>query len=108
MNKTMTDTSNIERIVMRRVRLLRILGLIISTATLAVLTTIASLWGIGKKVWVARVFENAPSDILLAPKFFWAAFLHTSLLVQILSVLTLASLVYLVWEVAQLLRSTIQ
>ncbi|MDE1919530.1 MAG: hypothetical protein KGH56_02400 [Patescibacteria group bacterium] len=97
----MADRSDIERIVMRRVRLIRILGLIISTAVLAALTFIAALWGIGREVWVARVFENAPIDTAYLPSFFLAAFLHTRLIVQVLSVLTLASLIYLISEVAR-------
>ncbi|MFZ3043750.1 MAG: hypothetical protein WA058_01425 [Minisyncoccia bacterium] len=101
MNNTMTNPSDIERIVMRRVHLIRILGLIISTAVLAVFATIAALWGIGKEVWVARIFENAPSRIGDLPNFFIAAFFHTNILVQALVVLTLVSLIYLVREMVR-------
>jgi|SRR3989344_1812756 len=102
MNNTMTDQSDVERIVMRRVRLIRILGLIISTAVLATLTSVAALWGIGREVWVARVFENAPADIAHIPSFFSAAFLHTRLIVQVLAVLTFSSLLYLLSEIVRL------
>ena len=101
----MTNGTSIEQTVMRRVRLIRILTLIISTATLAVLTLIAALWGIGREVWVARIFENAPVDPFDFLNFYIAAFMQTSLVVQILAVLTLASLMYLVVETIRLLAS---
>ena len=96
-----TDTSHIEDVVMRRVRRMRILLLILSTLTLAVLTTIAALWGIGREVWVARVFENSPHDLLGRVEYLWYAFLHTRFVVQVLSVLTLGSLFALVYEIAR-------
>jgi hypothetical protein len=94
MNKTMNNQSNIERTVMRRVRLIRLLGLVISTGVLAVLTLVLALWGIGKEVWVARVFQNAPTDLVQLPNFFIAAFGHTRLVVQVLSLLSLAAFIY--------------
>ncbi|MCR4275828.1 MAG: hypothetical protein NUV90_00360 [Candidatus Parcubacteria bacterium] len=99
----MNEQSNIERIVMRRILLIRVLRLVISTVVLAMLTTIAALWGIGKEVWVARVFENAPPDIGDLPDFYLAAFAHTNFIVQILTLLTLASLIYLAWEIVRLI-----
>jgi hypothetical protein len=92
----MTDErTDIERAVMRRIRLIRILGLVISAVTLAVLTLILALWGIGKEVWVARVFQNAPADFRHFPDFFISAFGNTRLIVQALALLTFASFVYL-------------
>jgi hypothetical protein len=99
----MNEQSNIERIVMRRILLIRVLRLVISTVVLAALTTIAALWGIGKEVWVARVFENAPLGIGDLPNFYFAAFMHTHFIVQILTLLTLASLIYLAWEIVRLI-----
>lgn len=99
----MNNQSNIEHIVMRRVRLIRFLALVISTGTFAALTFIAALWDIGKEVWVARIFENAPSAIGDLPAFYVAAFLHTHLIVQILSALTLLSLILLVREAIRLI-----
>ncbi len=101
----MTNPSDLERIVMRRVRLIRILGLIVSTAVLATLTLGATLWGIGREVWVARVFQNAPVDIAHLPNFLFAAFTHTRFIVQALAVLTLVSLLYLLSEVVRFLAS---
>lgn len=89
------EQTNIERAVMRRIRLIRILGLVISAVTLAVLTLVLALWGIGKEVWVARVFQNAPADFAHIPNFFISAFGNTRLIVQALALLTFASFVYL-------------
>ena len=101
----MNNQTNIERIVMRRVRLTRILMLIISTAALALLAFAAALWGIGREVWVARVLENAPADPEHLFAFCLAAFLHTRLIVQALTLLTLVSLVYLIVETARFFSS---
>lgn len=95
------NPSDIERVVMRRVRLIRILALVLSTIALAALTACAALWGIGKEVWVARVFENAPRDPRDLPNFYLVAFLHTRLAVQVLTVLTLVSFAYLAREIAR-------
>ena len=110
MNNIKTDmheTSDIERIVMQRVRRIRILVLILSTATFAALASVTALWGIGREVWVAHVFENMPhSGGLFALGNFWlVAFLHTHLLVQVLVFLTLASLFLLVRETVRTLVS---
>lgn len=103
MNNTMNESrTDIELIVMRRVHLIRILKLIISTIVLATLTAVAALWGIGREIWVARVFENAPLNLDDLPRFYFAAFTHTNLIVQALTLLTLASLLYLAFETARL------
>jgi len=101
----MADISNTERVVMQRVRLLRILGLVISTGMLAVLTFVAALWGVGREVWVARIFENMPhtNNFATFASFWFVAFMHTQLLVQVLTLLTLASLIYLVREIIRTL-----
>ena len=101
MNNTMDNQSNIERTVMRRVHLIRILQLVISTAVLAILTFVAALWGIGREVWVARVFENAPADPWRLLAFYFDAFVHTRLIVQALSVITLVSFIFLARELAR-------
>ncbi len=106
MNNIRTSESNIERAVMRRVHLIRILGLIISTSVLAILTLVLALWGIGREVWVARVFQNAPTDFIHIPNFFIAAFGHTRLVVQVLALLTFASFVHLARKTVQLIIST--
>lgn len=100
----MTDISHTERIVMRRVRLMRLLLLVLSTVTLALLTGVAALWGIGKEVWVAKVFENGPGGFFDHIQYFRYAFLHTRGIVQALVVLTLVSSGFLVREAARSLR----
>lgn len=106
----MTNPSDIERVVMRRVHLIRILRVIISGAVFAVLVTLLALWGIGKEVWVARVFENMPhSGNLGAFVNFWAAaFTHTRLVVQILAVLTFLSFAYFVRESLRLVKGFLE
>ena len=106
----MTNTniqSNIERVVMRRVRLIRILVLVISTAMLAVLTFVAALWGIGREVWVARVFQNGPQDFIGRAGYFWYAFLHTRTIVQALTLLTLGCFFFLVREMVRFFSPTL-
>ncbi len=98
MNNAMNDQSRIEQVVMRRVHLIRILALVLSTAALAALTFVAALWGIGREVWVAQVFQNAPVDLTFLPEFFLSAFLHTRFIVQALAVFTLVSLLFLIRE----------
>lgn len=95
MNNIIRNQSPIERAVMRRIHLIRILGLVISTGALAILTLVLALWGIGKEVWVERVFQNAPRDFVNLPNFLISAFGHTRLIVQVLALLTFASFVYL-------------
>lgn len=99
------EITSIERIVMRRVRLIRLLVLVISTAMLAVLAFTAALWGIGREVWVAHVFENLPpaGDLSAFMNFWLSAFLKTTLLVQVLTLLTLVSLAFLARETARTL-----
>lgn len=99
------ERTNIERAVMRRIRIIRILWLVISAGTLAILTLILALWGIGKEVWVARVFQNAPADFAHFPDFFISAFGNTRLIVQALALITFASFVYLARAAARAISS---
>lgn len=103
----MIDQTNIERIVMRRVRLIRLLALIVSTATLAILTLTAALWGIGREVWVARILQNAPTDFTSVPSFYVSAFIHTNFFIQVLTLLTLTSFIFLVREIARAVSSAL-
>ena len=100
----MNNQSDIERIVMRRVHLIRILQLVISTAVLTILTSVATLWGIGREVWVANVLQNAPNGIFDLPHFYFEAFTHTRFIVQVLVVLTLTSLIFLAREIVRFAR----
>jgi len=106
-NTELGECTNIEKNVMRRVRLIRILGLIISTLVLALVTFVLALWGIGKEVWVARVFQNMPQsgDFAETSRFYISAFGHTRFIVQALAVLTFVSFIYLARETVRALSS---
>lgn len=97
----MNTPSPIEIAVMRRVRVVRVLRMLTSNAVLAMLVLLVALWGIGREVWVARVLANGPQDLVGHAQYLAYAFLHTRLVVQALSLATLASLVYLARETAQ-------
>ena len=95
------NRSEIERIVMQRVHLVRALRFAISSSALSMLVSVLGLWGIGREVWVARVLQNAPANLLDLPRFYLAAFEHTRFLVQILILLTLTALLFVAREIAR-------
>ncbi len=95
------DRSNIERIVMQRVHLIRALRFAISSGTLSMLVSLLGLWGIGREVWVAHVLQNAPSNPFAMFRFYVAAFEHTRFVVQVLIVITLAALTYVAYEIVR-------
>ena len=79
---------------MRRVRAIHALRTAAMPAAAFFVLTFA-LWGIGREVWVAKVFENV-SSVASVPEivaFFANAFLDTDLLVQVLSLLAVCSLI---------------
>ncbi|MDB5237523.1 MAG: hypothetical protein JWL88_625 [Parcubacteria group bacterium] len=84
--------------VMRRVHTIHTVRPLLSSTALAAVLSIGSLYLIGRKVWVARVFENMPNPIHIASvlHFFEAAFFNTSTIVQVLCVAVLFSFVWLV------------
>ena len=100
-NNTMTEQSNIERIVMQRVHLIRALKFAISGGVFSTLVSILGLWGIGREVWVAHVLQNAPTNIFNLPAFYLAAFEHTRFVVQALIVLTVAALIFVAREISR-------
>ena len=100
-NNTMTDQSNIERIVMQRVHLIRALKFAISGGVLSTVLSLLGLWGIGRQVWVAHVLQNAPANIFGLPSFYLAAFEHTRFPVQVLIILTLIALFFVAREVSR-------
>lgn len=103
MNNTMNEQTNIERIVMQRVHLIRALRFAISSGVFSTLISLLALWGIGREVWVAHVLQNAPTDVLNLPGFYLAAFMHTHLLVQVLVLLALAALFFVAREIVRAL-----
>lgn len=95
--------SSIESVVMKRVHAVHSLRMLFSNASLALVLFALALWGIGREVWVAHVFQNAPHQgILEAARFFAYAFIDTRLIVQ---TLCLAALFALAWLMRDLLRA---
>ena len=99
----MNERSDLERVVLRRVRRIRVLRALFSNVTVAAVVFVFALWGIGREVWVARVLENSPHNFALLPQFYLAAFDHTRLIVQALTLLTFASLIYFAREAVRTL-----
>lgn len=97
----MNDRSNIERIVMQRVHLIRALRFAVSSGVFSTLVSVLALWGIGREVWVASVLQNAPASISDLPRFYLEAFLHTRPIVQALVVLAILALAYVAREVSR-------
>jgi hypothetical protein len=91
---------------MRRVRAVHSMRPFVSGAGFAALVVLFALWGIGREVWVAKVFENAPhQDLIAAGRFFLSAVIGTRLVVQALIAVALAATIYLARETARLLAS---
>ena len=92
----MTNASSISYTVMRRVRAIRALRVFGAPATAALLLA-GSLWGIGRLVWVAKVFENLAGvgGIIALPGFFAGAFLGTGMAEQVLVVLSVIATAWL-------------
>ncbi len=99
--------TNIEKNVMRRVRTVYYLRPFVSGGSLALVVAAIALYGIGKEVWVARVFENAPQTAGALPQFYLFAFLNTDFVVQALSLLALGAAVYLARETAKLFTAAL-
>ncbi len=91
---------------MRRVRLVRALRPIVSGAAAACLLLTIALWGIGREVWVAKVFANGPQDFVGHSLYLLYAFEHTRLVVQALSLTTLGALIYLARATARLVSES--
>jgi hypothetical protein len=102
----MENQSNIQKNVMRRVRTIHTLRPFVSGVALASVLAVLALWGIGREVWVARVFENMPSiaHVTAVAEFFALAFVHTRFVVQALTLTTLAAVLYAVYDAARLMR----
>lgn len=101
----MNNQSTIEKNVMRRVHIMRILGLIISTVVLALLTLVLALYGIGREVWVALVFANGPQDFIGHAFYLLYALIHTRFIVQALALISFVALLYLIRETYRTLTS---
>lgn len=100
-NDTMDKRSDIEKAVMQRVYRIRILRGVFSGFTASGILLLLALWGIGREVWVAKVFANGPHDFIGHLRYLGYALLHTRLIVQALSLVTLGALIYLARETAR-------
>jgi hypothetical protein len=103
-NKTQ---SNIEQVVMARVGRIYILRFIFNGFVGSALLLLAALYAIGREVWVARVFENAPGDLFASAQFFLSAFSHTQFVVQLLTLVAAVSLIYLARATARLVTGAL-
>jgi hypothetical protein len=103
----MTNPSAIEKVVMRRVRTIAILRPFVSGAAFATLLALLALWGIGREVWVAKVFANGPRDFVGHAFYLLYAFEHTRAVVQALSLVVLAAVIYLARETARVLAELV-
>jgi len=94
---------------MRRVHTIHFLQSPVTTLALTATIFGLSTWGIGREVWVARVFQNMPSlgDWNAVLRFALSAFLDTRFIVQALSIIALGALVWLVANIARLLSESI-
>jgi hypothetical protein len=105
----MTEKNNIQPIsrmktrIMRRVRIIHILQSSVTTTVLSIGIFVLALWGVGREVWVSRVFQNMPSltNYSAVLHFYLAAFLDTRFIVQVLSILTLGAFVWLAYNVSR-------
>ena len=97
----MPNPSNIEQTVMRRVRVAHRLQPFFSMGALAIVVGVLALYGIGREVWVARVFENGPQDLFGRFLYLLYAFEHTRFVVQALVAVTLTSTMYVARLVAE-------
>jgi len=97
--------SSVHQNVMRRVRTIHTLKSAASGVGASVLVLVASLYLIGREVWVARIWENMPSVSNLAAfaRFFTYAFTHTHLSVQLLVLFVIFAALWLLREIARLL-----
>jgi|TARA_R110000824_G_scaffold401771_1_gene615890 hypothetical protein len=103
-----TSNSRTRQVVLRRVRTIRLIRPLLSGTVLGGAVAAASLYALGREVWVAHVIENMPSpaNLLAFVRFLEAAFLNTSFVVQVLSVLLVAGMVWVVRDALQYVRTS--
>lgn len=88
----MTETLTRTRI-MRRVRTAYVLKRLSGGVAASALLAAASLYALGREVWVAKIWQNMPSATHVSQfaHFFLAAFLNTQALVQVTIIAVLAA-----------------
>lgn len=95
--------SKIKQNVMRRVHTIHAIRPYTSGAALAFVLLGVSLYAIGRFVFVAQVFRNMPAieDVGAVMRFFVGAFAHTDFVVQALTLLTIASVLWMVRDIGR-------
>ncbi len=101
--------SKIKKTVLARARYIRAIRPVLSCTTFAVVVVAGSLYALGREVWVARVFENMPSlaNVFAVLRFFESAFMNTTFVVQMISLLLVFGMVWIVRVVVRDTASTI-
>ncbi len=102
---TNNTSTNLADVVMRRVHTIHTIRPLVSGAMLAFIIMAAALYGIGREVWVAKVFENAPTDLLAALQFFLTAFGHTQITVQAFTIIAAGAML---WFFKDVTRAAVQ
>ncbi|KND51134.1 MAG: hypothetical protein ABA06_02355 [Parcubacteria bacterium C7867-001] len=95
-------------IVMSRVRTAHALRPLVSATALSLVVFVLALYGIGREVWVAHVFENLSNALGngTITTYLTAAFLNTRFVVQALSIVSLGALIWLARETAHAIGHT--
>ena len=106
MNNVSTE-SNIESVVMRRVHAAHLLRPLVSGGAIALTIFVFALWGIGREVWVARVFENAPHGFAFL-RYSLFAFEHTRVVVQALCIAAFFSMLWFFRDLFRAVALTFQ
>ncbi len=110
MMKNDMTISNIENVVMRRVRRMYILRVFLTPTVLSILFLLLAVWGIGREVWVARVFQNMPSPVHVDAfaRFAEIAFLNTRFAVQVLVLAVVTAGIWFAYNLVRLLQQTMR
>ena len=95
---------------MRRVHTIRVIRPLLSNAALASALFLVSVVGIGREVWVARVFQNMPSmgNALAVAQFFLSAFINTRTIVQATILVAGIAFVWLMRDVVRTLSLSLR
>lgn len=98
------EQTSISRTVMRRVRTIHAVRPFFSATSLAMLFFIIALWGIGREVWVAHVFQNLQVALHAGTigRFLVVAFENTRAVVQ---ALTLVGVFAFIWMLVSGIRT---
>ena len=105
-----TNTSRIKQVVLRRAHFIRAMRTATSGTVVGTVLVLASLAAIGREVWVARVIENMPSpaNLLAFVRFFEAAFMNTTGVVQVLSVMLVIGMCWALYDVLRQVQGSVR